>query len=333
MGVLHARSIPSEVTAMPGKTTISYPRSPSAELRALLMPGEFLAPLIDLNGRKFRGMELDVHFRAKDEVQVYCGLSRILAVRRLRGPDGYVVAKAHTTYAKQPCAKSTGLLRRWRCGERGFSEATELYLNGVKVNPRFTEGEGAVQSRWSRVEEPWVPFDREAVLAYESREHREAVKQFPEVQAAREVIQAQARQMGWKKPQGGPRKTDQLALDSDGRLVLLELKEASTNDDKVYYAPLQLLEYVWEWHAGLEAVRADLQELIDARVAVGLTPPGRAVLMGGIRAAVGFGADLRTPEVKRRYDIALDIANAHLPPGVVGIETWAFAENVPRRLV
>ena len=93
------------------------------------------------------------------------------------------------------------------------------------------------------------------------------------------------------------------------------------------------MEYVWEWHAGLETVRGDLQELIDARVAVGLTPPGRAVLMGGIRAAVGFGADLRTPEVKRRYNIALDIANAHLPPGVAGIETWEHTDNGPCRLV
>ena len=318
---------------MAPKKGVSYPRSPSADLRALLMPGKFLAPLIDLHGRKFRGMELDVHLRAEDEIHVYWGLSRMLTVRRLRRPNGYVTVKAHDTYAKQPCARSTGLFRRWESCERGLSQAIEAYLNGVKVNPRFTEGEGAVQSRWSRLKEPWVPFDREAVLAYESREHREAVKQFPEVQAAREVIQAQARQRGWKKPQGGPRKTDQLALDSDGRLVLLELKEASTNDDKVYYAPLQLLEYVWEWHAGLEAVRGDLQELIDARVAVGLTPPGRAVLMGGIRAAVGFGADLRTPEVKRRYDIALDIANAHLPPGVAGIETWEHTDNGPRRLV
>ena len=318
---------------MTRKAAIGYPRYPSPELQALLMPGEFLAPLMDLNGRKFRGMELDVHFRAKDEIQVYCGLSRILAVRRLRGPDGYVVAKAHTTYAKQPCAKSTGLLRRWRCGERGLSEATELYLNGVKVNPRFTEGEGAVQSRWSRVEEPWVPFDREAVLAYESREHREEVTAFPEVQSARVAIQAEAGRSGWKKPQGRPRKTDQLALDTDGRLVLLELKEASANDDKVYYAPLQLLEYVWEWHAGLEAVRADLQELIDARVAVGLTPASSARLIGGIRAAVGFGADWRTAEVKRRYSVVLDIANAHLPPGVAAIETWEHGEDGPRRLV
>ena len=169
---------------MTRKAAIGYPRYPSPELRALLMPGKFLAPLIDLHGRKFRGMELDVHLRAEDEIQVYWGLSRMLTVRRLRRPNGYVTVKAHDTYAKQPCARSIGLFRRWGRRERGLSEAIDGYLNGVKVNPRFTEGEGAVQSRWSRLEEPWVPFDREAVLAYESREHREAVKQFPEVQSS-----------------------------------------------------------------------------------------------------------------------------------------------------
>ena len=311
---------------------ISYARYPSPALQTLLMPGEFLAPLVDLHGRKCGGTELDVHVRAEDEVQVYCGLSTILAVRRLRRPEGNVMATAHDTYAKQPCARSAGLFRRWGTRERGFDAAVDAYVEAVKVNPSFTVGEGAVQSRWSRVVDPWVPFDREAMLAYESAEDREELTAFPEVHAARAAIETEAGQNGRRKLEGGPRKVDQLALDSEGRLVLLELKEASANDDKVYYAPLQLLQYVWEWHHALECVRADLQTLIGARVAVGLTPASRARLSGDIRPAVGFGADRRTAEVKRRYNVVLEVANAHLPPGVGGIETWECPENGPERL-
>ena len=42
---------------------IRYPRAPSDQLRGLLKPGEFLAPVMALNRAKFKGTELDVHFR------------------------------------------------------------------------------------------------------------------------------------------------------------------------------------------------------------------------------------------------------------------------------
>ena len=114
--------------------------------------------------------------------------------------------------------------------------------------------------------------------------------------------------------------------------MLLELKDASKRTSEVYYSPFQLLQYIWEWHGALEEVRADLQAIIDARVAVGLTPQGVAPLTGGIRAAVGFGPDCRTPEVKRRYNKVLKVANCHLPPGVAAIETWEHTIHGPRQV-
>lgn len=148
------------------------------------MPGGFLAPLIDLHRRRLKGTELDVHFRIGDEIQVYCGLTRILTVKRLKSPDGLLRIEADPKYIGQPCAKETGLFRRWRIGEYGLNEAIESYLNDVEVNPSFIKGEGAIQLQWSRVTWPWTPFDREAVLNYPSIERREETKKFPEVKAA-----------------------------------------------------------------------------------------------------------------------------------------------------
>lgn len=113
-------------------------------------------------------------------------------------------------------------------------------------------------------------------------------------------------------------------MDADGRLVLLELKDASAGNAPVYYSPFQLLQYVWDWHDALECVRGRLQDLIDARVALGLTPGSVPRLTGGVRAAVCFGKDLGTKEVRRRYELVLDVANRHLPPCVPRIETWAL---------
>ena len=297
-------------------------------MQALLKPGKFLAPLIALNNREVSGNRLDVHFRRDDEIHVYRGLTRVLTVRRLKRPDGNVRVKAYDTYTEQPCAE--GLFRRWLIGEHGFSEKIDAYLKGVKINPRFTEGEGAVQWQWSRVTAPWIPFDREVELEYESAEHREGAKKFPQVEAAFDIIQAKARQLRWKEPEKGPRKIDQLAVDPVGQLILIEIKNASARGkDKVYYAPFQLLQYVWEWQNALEEVREDMQKLTDARECLGLTPENVPDLTGGIRAVVGFGPDTRSAEVVRHYKTVFDIVNEYLPPGVSLIETWQYTDEGP----
>ena len=44
----------------------TYGRAPSDELKALLSPRGFLAPLIGLTRRRVNGLELDVHLRIND---------------------------------------------------------------------------------------------------------------------------------------------------------------------------------------------------------------------------------------------------------------------------
>ena len=312
--------------------TICYPRAPSDRLRELLMQGGFLAPILALNGRMLYGTELDVHFRIKDEIQVYCGLTRVLTVKMLQRPNGYLKIDADGRYTGQAVATDTRLFRCWSIDEVGFGKAIEAYLDRVDVNPSLTTGEGTVQSLWSRVKEPWIPFDREGRLNYKSTEHRERAERFPEVEAAFKSIQTMAEECGWKEPRCGARKVDQLAIDRQGRLVLLELKDASKKPSEVYYVPFQLLQYVWRWHSALAEVRDNVQELIEARVDFGLTPPSVPRLTGGIRAVVGFGQDKRTPKVTGRYGKVLDIVNRHLPPGVAPIETWEHPGDKPRRI-
>lgn len=304
------------------KDTSFYQRAPSPDLSALLAPGGFLAPLIDLRDRKVAGLYLDVHLRANDEVHVYCGLTRLLNVRRNKG--GTVRVSAHRTFSRQACAKE--LLRTWNVSEfEGFGKALDTYLRGVKVDSRHTAGEGEVQSMWARVAEPWIPFDREAVLGGQGKEHKivEAART-----ALEDIVTSQGKSSGrrdnWSSPPAKGSEVDQLAVDPEGRLVLLELKDAKAGNAPVYYAPFQLLRYVWDWHEALACVRGRLQDLIDARVALGLSPGTIPRLTGGIRAAVCLGIDSRTDEVKRRYNMVLEEVNRHLPPCVPWIETWAL---------
>ena len=131
---------------------------------------------------------------------------------------------------------------------------------------RHTAGEGDVQSMWSRVAEPWVPFDREAVLDYRPADASGTAREFEQVERARLELAAIAKCRGWAKPPDAGREVDQLAVDPEGRLVLAELKDATRGSSSVYYTPFQLLQYVWEWHSALESVKSGLQDLINARV-------------------------------------------------------------------
>ena len=322
----------------PALTVPTYNRSPSGDLMDLLAPKGFLGPLTKLNGREVHGLKLDVHLRANDEVQVYCGLTRLLDVRRNK--NGTVGVSAHKTYREQYCSGNL-FSRRWKSNEsREFKRGLGAYLRNLSISQRHIDGEGSIQSLWSRVTEPWVPFDREAVLTYCSRAESATARQFDSVESARADLEAIVKDRRnsprsrdrWTSLSGSGRKVDQLAIDSEGRLVLLELKNGSAGPSSVYYSPFQLLQYVWEWHAALGSVRDQLQELINARVKLGLTPGPIPRLDSGIRAAVCFGRDTRSAEVKRRYDRVMGVVNRHLPYGVPPIETWALEHGpVPVR--
>ena len=289
-----------------------YDRAPSPELLKLLRPNGLLEPLLSLANENTGGVGLDLHFRRNDEVHVYCGMTRILNAKCLWGRD--VRITAHRTYASQVCARD--LFRTWRAGESGFSRALTTYVHGVEVGARWTKAEGAIQMQWSRVRKPWVPLDREVVL-----EGQADASVFPKVRAALADLTAIAASSGWAAPKPGATELDQLGVDSCGRLVLIELKDASKSAADLYYAPFQLLQSVWVWHDALDAVRDGVRALIDARVDIGLTPQVPR-LSGGIRAVVGLGRDVRSPEVRRRYGVVLKVVNRHLPRGVPDTEVW-----------
>ena len=144
--------------------TVTYERAPSKELCALLAPGEFLSPICDLHRQNVEvhdGLGLDVHFRRDDEIHAYCGLTRLFVLKRKRNGSMKVSAdEEHTQYDREG-----SFFREWGAHEGGFKLAMDSYLSNLKVDPRHTSKEGRVQMKWSRVTEPWTPFDREAVLS------------------------------------------------------------------------------------------------------------------------------------------------------------------------
>lgn len=58
------------------------------------------------------------------------------------------------------------------------------------------------------------------------------------------------------------------------------------------------------------------------------TPFDRETVLG----YVGFGSDLRSAEVRARFEVVRGIANRHLPDGASPIEVWRIEGGVATRL-
>ena len=309
----------------------AYKRAPSSDFMAILKEG-LLSPLLHLGDGTIAGRYHDVHLRIGNEVHVYTGLTRLVTAKLRR--DRKIEVSAHKTYVGQTCAE--GLFRIWSEEDdegQSFSIALSRYLEQVCVAPRHTEKEGRVQTIWSRVTSPWTPFDREAVLSYENEQQASNSREFAQVEQARSLLKTIAAGRSgrrWQEPSSSGKELDQLAVDENGSLVLIELKHAARvgNSAEIYYSPLQLLQYIHEWKRamGSLSIGRDLQKLIDARVSLGLTPEAPQ-LTGSLRAAVCFGNEGRSEEIKRRYYETLGIVNAHLPSDVGPIETWKFEDG------
>lgn len=322
MGSVDGREVP------PGRPMIRYSRTPSSALSADLALGGLLSPL--LVRRTVHGLLLDVHLREKDHVHVYCGLTKLVDARS--AGQGVTVSAAKS-YLSQPCG--AGLFKTWSRDESGFAEALDRYLSNVAVRSAHVVSEGAVQAAWAGITSPWTPFDREAVFGYDDTSARRSGRSFPSVQEARDEIEVLRRRGCWAPVPVGKvgAELDQIAVDPNGRLVLVELKHAGASEETVYYAPLQLLQYCHEWAVGFETVRADLCSLIQARQDLGLSPVTTPNLRSGLRPVIGLGQDTRSAEVRSRFEKVRAIVNRHLPSGASPIEVWALeARTGPKRI-
>ena len=167
---------------------------------------------------------------------------------------------ADCSYKRQPCAGS--FFNSWNPGDsREFTKALHAYLVGVAVGDQWVQGE--LQFRWSRVANPWIPFDREALLESglvltpkaraRLRNAEEELSNRTESDARRwEIRESSSERSG---------EIDQLAVDPNGRLVLVELKDAERSNGSSYYAPFPLLRYVWEWHCALDRAYEELNKM------------------------------------------------------------------------
>jgi len=286
-----------------------------------------------------RTISIDVQFRERDEVMLYCGQTRVLCLR----PKGEgFVAHAHDTYSEQDCA--VGMLRLWTSADTpsAFATALQSYLANLRVGQRWVGKEGGVQVRWlgndaaSTGALPWVPIDREVVLGHGPKVEGHLLKT-ASMEPALEAVRSLASEEGWKAPEPlrAGNEIDQLALSHDGgRLILVELKHKSDGSGSAY-APLQVMRYVTEWAAALEGPNADeivnqVNALARAKHDAGLLDePPALVEHPEIQPIVAFN-EPPTDKVQGRMAKVLRTLQENVPgPAIDKLQIWSWPDGRP----
>lgn len=202
------------------------------------------------------------------------------------------------------------------------------------VDARFTN-EGAVQAMLcTRASPLFSVIDREAVVGFTNTAERQAIHnalQDPLVAAC--VPDAVA---SWFKPKRFGGELDLLAVDDEGRLLVVEVKPASATSG-ITWAPFQATFYARLFSAWADEVgpasTAALESMLRQRVELRLTRdplrPLRQPLEVVPVVAIGGLHDPSKEALKRMWQV--QHALLHAGCGSVALEVWRVEETVSRR--
>ena len=274
---------------------IRYNRVPSPSLLKLLKGGEALNFLTKVLICK-NSVRLDVQLREKDTISIYCGSTEIAEIR---ARSNYIKISAAHAYSNQLCAK--GVMKKWKTGEysmRSLKDAILKYFDQVEVNSRYWSKEGQTQVKWEQrcgrnwnLEVPFMVFDREVVLGYDSKVQKKELqgKFVSSINLAKKSIEKIPDKKWAKYKNRNSNELDLIALGNDGKsIVLIEVKHHSAISGEIYYSPLQILYYVLEWKNALESQDAGdliqgINNLVKAKKSLGLLPADAPELINGIK--------------------------------------------------
>jgi hypothetical protein len=319
--------------------SISYDRiAPDYFLRWLTHGGCFDSlvrfakdePLLDL---QFRGGG-----KAEPRITLYYGLTALLDVRGKRAPDepDDPLFQVRPHKGRQATARLPEGLRVWQRASQlaaGWPEI-EDYLEKLmaEMNRRWVHGEGAVPSSLKATRLISV-IDREVVLCFSNDTERRRNKD-EVVKKYRDVLSHASDERWWDPPGSFGNELDILGVDERGRVLLVELKQASATSG-IAWAPAQVSVYCdlfarWVEQDPPGAARG-LSGMLTQRRKLGLAGGGAWKIETPLRLVpvVGIGGDAPGTEAMRR----LHLVQQALRRGRIGyedLEVWEFG-GVRRR--
>jgi hypothetical protein len=309
-----------------------YDRTVSAELRSALSRGgpfDFLTAigrdrhLADLQLRGYPG-------KRRYWATLYCGLTKVLDLFERNGDFWLAGGKFwQADGGWKPSWETRRPAAQW------WAEADAIagYVDAAirSVGTRFTN-EGAIQAMLcTRASTLFSTIDREAVVGFENNAGRTAV--YAGLQDPLHAACPPDPALKWFVPKRFGGELDLLAVDDDGRLLVVEVKPGSATAG-ITWAPLQAIFYAelfraWSdqvGKAGADSLNAMLQQRVDLRLE---RDHGRRVEHPvRIVPVVAIGGTPKSPQAIPRLE---KVRSALLAGGRwTDLEVWIVEESVAR---
>ena len=177
-----------------------------------------------------------------------------------------------------------------------WPEILEHLTEVIAVTPPGRLKEGRIQAALERLAEDFAIVDREVVLSHEGEMHRRSVRAGLSGWVAT-VLDAGGDALPPSRPESFGNKLDALAVDRDGRLLVIEVKPA-TELNGTAWTPLQVAVYhhlfsAWLKSAGDEAATV-IGGMLEDRAKLGLVETSTRIRLRpdlDPRPVIALGAD------------------------------------------
>ncbi len=260
---------------------LSYDRRAPEPLMGALRSGGWAESLVDYGRSGQYSMDLQLHGYPKREhwASLYVGLTKVLDLCYVES-KGFRL-KGHPTYKKAGSWNPRwDNYVRWGLDRSDWREV-EHYLDRVvpAVGNRFLN-EGAVQSALSAFQlRRLTVIDREAAVTFATEsEKRRVTKEL--VQPILDAVEPTAGDPDWwnGRPKSLGTECGALAVDADGRLLVIELKPS--NAATIPWAPVHVRHYAdlfERWASTTTRASEIINGMLYQRAELGLTPHGNPV--------------------------------------------------------
>lgn len=293
--------------------------------------------------KKFFGLaEFDVQIREKNNVAVYCGLTKILNINLHQTGDVPFTFNADYTYRNQACFPK---IENYSDRELIQNSVTE-YFNQVVVSENWWKKEGIVQTHYLSIcarnwntNVPAAIFDKEVVFSYlndaikkdYTEQHKEQVNS---------IKQNLAKSIGknWKAiKETKSDELDLMGISSKGdEVFLIEAKADKASAEQIYYSPFQLLYYVLQLKEALDdnsTTIENINELLNQKKAINLLPADFPELteVKKITPVLAVKKKLWSDEVQSRLMSTIRFINPYTNKSLSNFEIWEIENGRIKR--
>jgi hypothetical protein len=310
-----------------------YDRKVSDTLLEQLLPGGRFASLGHLARTTYL---VDLQLRGYPHgdtcwATLYCGLTKFLDLHELKGLFWIDAAKVYKEREPEPPWKFRMPAKEWK----GHWSLVEKYLRlQIKaVADRFTL-EGAVQAMLcTDSSDLFSVVDREAVVGFKNDPTKSRICAELQGPLASAFVPVTDVEPWCKAPRFGT-ELDVLAVDDEGRLLVIEVKPGSSVKG-ITWAPLQVSFYArlferWIKTVGREQAASIIDGMLAQKVELGLTrvPARRLRVPFEVVPVVAIGGDVNKEALRRMRMVQQALLN--FGSGSEELEVWNVWPGVRR---